>query len=102
LLASIIWQISPHGFVFSRFFAISVNWHGLCKAWSKPETIRQSNRQVQEDKMIKFDKTDVQRMVVSTLGAFALSATCILAAAGPVKAADLAPTTVQQIHFAAK
>jgi hypothetical protein len=52
--------------------------------------------------MIKFDKTDVQRMVVSTLGAFALSATCILAAAGPVKAADLAPTTVQQIHFAAK
>lgn len=56
--------------------------------------------------MVKFNKTDVQRTVVATLGALALSATCILAAAGPVRAADRAPIgaatpAAQQIQLAA-
>ena len=38
--------------------------------------------------MFKFDKTDIQRFVVSTLGAIAVSATCVGAAIAPAKAAD--------------
>ena len=44
--------------------------------------------------MIKFDKSDLQRFVVSGIGALALSATCVIAAVGPAKAADPAPMSV--------
>ena len=44
--------------------------------------------------MIKFDKADVQRFLVSTIGAIAVSATCIGAAIAPAKAADRAPMSV--------
>lgn len=37
--------------------------------------------------MFNFAKTDIQRIAVSSLGAIAVSATCLLAAAAPVKAA---------------
>lgn len=45
--------------------------------------------------MGKFDKTDVQRFLVSAIGAIAVSATCVGAAIAPAKAADRnAPLTV--------
>ena len=45
--------------------------------------------------MFSFDKTDFQRFAVSTVGALALSATCVIAAVGPAKAASHnAPLTV--------
>ena len=44
--------------------------------------------------MITFDKADMQRFLVSAIGAVAVSATCVLAAVGPAKAADRAPLSV--------
>jgi hypothetical protein len=44
-----------------------------------------------------LDKSDMQRMMVSALGALALSATFIGAAIGPARAASPA-TAAQQIH----
>lgn len=38
--------------------------------------------------MGKFDKTDIQRFLVSAIGALAVSATCVGAAIAPAKAAD--------------
>lgn len=47
--------------------------------------------------MGKFDKTDIQRFLVSAIGALAVSTTCVVAAVGPAKAADRsAPLTVTQ------
>ncbi len=47
--------------------------------------------------MISFDKTDLQRILVSAIGAVAVSATCIGAAIAPVKAAEpRAPLTVAE------
>jgi len=44
--------------------------------------------------MTKFDKADIQRFLVSTIGALAVSATCIGAAVGPARAAEVrAPLT---------
>jgi hypothetical protein len=42
-----------------------------------------------EEKMAKFDKTDIQRFLVSAIGALAVSATCVGAAVGPARAADI-------------
>ena len=57
----------------------------------------------------KMDRTDIQRFLVSTIGALAVSATCIGAAVGPVKAAELraplvaaAPAAAQNFQLAAK
>jgi len=47
-----------------------------------------------------FEKGDIQRMMVSALGALALSATCIGAAVGPVRAANPIASHVHQ--FVAK
>jgi len=47
--------------------------------------------------MFGFDKTDLQRLVVSALGALTLSATCIGAAVGPARAAAPA-STISQIY----
>ena len=44
--------------------------------------------------MGKFDKSDMQRFLVSAIGALAVSATCIGAAIAPAKAADRAPLSV--------
>jgi len=49
-----------------------------------------------------FDKSDMQRMMVSALGALALSATCIGAAVGPARAANPAHTPSQIHQLAAK
>jgi TonB family protein len=47
--------------------------------------------------MGKFDKTDIQRFLVSAIGALAVSATCVGAAIAPAKAAEpKAPLTVAQ------
>jgi len=43
--------------------------------------------------MIKFDKKDMQRFLVSAVGAIAMSATCVFAAVGPAKAASQAPAS---------
>lgn len=53
--------------------------------------------------MVKFDAIDVQRFAVSALGALALTAVSIVAAASPAKAAAI--ETVAKGHiieFAAK
>jgi len=42
--------------------------------------------------MFKFDKTDMQRFMVSGLAALTMSATCIFAAVGPAKASAATPT----------
>lgn len=42
--------------------------------------------------MFSFDKVDMQRFAVSSLGALALSAACVIGAVGPAKAAS--PRTV--------
>ena len=45
--------------------------------------------------MFGFDKIDKQRVMISSIGALAVSATCVLAAVGPAKAATLnAPLTI--------
>jgi hypothetical protein len=44
------------------------------------------NAKVQEEEMMKFDRTDMQRFAVSALGALALTAVSIAAAASPAKA----------------
>jgi hypothetical protein len=47
-----------------------------------------------EEKMIKFDKADFQRFLVSAIGALVVSATCVGAAVGPARAAEVrAPLT---------
>ena len=38
--------------------------------------------------MSTFDKKDLQRFAVSTVGAIILATTCVVAAVGPVHAAD--------------
>ena len=45
--------------------------------------------------MFKFDKSDMQRFVVSGVAALAMSATCVFAAVGPAKAST--PTAAQQV-----
>jgi hypothetical protein len=40
--------------------------------------------------MFRLDATDTQRIVVSTIGAVILSATCLIAAAGPLRAEGVA------------
>lgn len=47
--------------------------------------------------MFGFDTSDLQRFAVSMIGAFILSTACIVAAAGPVRAAEPAP----QVQIAA-
>jgi len=39
--------------------------------------------------MTKFDKTDIQRFLVSAIGALAVSAACVGAAVGPARAAEI-------------
>ncbi|WP_380873811.1 hypothetical protein ACFB49_43950 [Sphingomonas sp. DBB INV C78] len=39
--------------------------------------------------MFKFDKSNVQRVAVSLVGALMLSAACVTAAVAPVKAASI-------------
>jgi len=58
---------------------------------------------VQEDKMVKFDAIDMQRFAVSALGALALTAVSVIAAASPAKAAAV-QTVIKghNIEFAAK
>ncbi|WP_162875653.1 hypothetical protein [Sphingomonas crusticola] len=51
--------------------------------------------------MFKFDKTDMQRFLVSGVAALAMSATCVFAAVGPAKAATTSPTQ-QVIQIAAR
>jgi hypothetical protein len=51
--------------------------------------------------MFKFDKTDMQRFVVSGVAALAMSATCVFAAVGPAKASIATPTQ-QVIQIAAR
>lgn len=47
--------------------------------------------------MFKFEKTDFQRIAISSVGALAVSSAFLLAAAGPAKAASpAAPATVAQ------
>ncbi|WP_420139956.1 hypothetical protein [Sphingomonas sp.] len=49
--------------------------------------------------MIKFDKSDMQRFMVSGVAALAMSATCLFAAVGPARA-DLtrpAPQSAQVV-----
>jgi hypothetical protein len=41
--------------------------------------------------MITFDKSDLQRLAISGVGALALSAACLVAAVGPARAATVAP-----------
>jgi hypothetical protein len=47
----------------------------------------------------KLDKTDWQRLTVSMVGALALTAASVIAAAGPLKAA---PSEVQKIQLTAR
>ena len=47
--------------------------------------------------MFNFDISDLQRFAVSMVGALILSTVCIVAAAGPVRAAEPAP----QVELAA-
>jgi hypothetical protein len=44
-----------------------------------------------------FDKIDLQRIAVSSIGALILSTASIVAVAGPAKAAPFAPIAVTQI-----
>jgi len=39
--------------------------------------------------MTKFDRADIQRFLVSAIGALAVSATCVGAAVGPARAAEI-------------
>lgn len=41
--------------------------------------------------MFAFDKSDLQRFAVSSVGALLLSAACVVAAVGPARAAEVAP-----------
>ncbi|SDD21483.1 hypothetical protein SAMN05444678_110120 [Sphingomonas sp. YR710] len=41
--------------------------------------------------MFAFDKSDLQRFAVSSVGALILSTACIVGAVGPARAAELAP-----------
>jgi TonB family protein len=75
--------------VFRHFQKLARPLQSLKQAWG----IRQ-NRKVQEDKMIKFEKSEMQRLVVSAIGAVTVSATCIGAAIAPAKAAERAPMSV--------
>jgi len=49
-----------------------------------------------------FDKTELQRFLVSAVGALAVSATCIFAAVGPAKASSPTVATSQIHQLAAK
>jgi hypothetical protein len=49
-----------------------------------------------------FDKTEMQRFLVSAVGALAVSTTCIFAAVGPAKAASPAPMSAEIHQLAAK
>jgi len=49
------------------------------------------------DMIFGFEKGDMQRMMVSALGALALSATCIGAAVGPAWAANPMASQVHQL-----
>lgn len=44
--------------------------------------------------MFSFDKKDLQRLAVSTVGALTVSAACVMAAVGPAHAGAPAPLTV--------
>lgn len=53
--------------------------------------------------MLTFDKKDLQRFVVSTVGAIILATTCVVAAVGPVHAADISKAgSAETIRLAAK
>ena len=53
--------------------------------------------------MVKFDRIDMQRFAVSALGALALTAVSIVAAASPARAASVETVAKGQIiEFAAK
>lgn len=41
--------------------------------------------------MFAFDKSDLQRFAVSSVGALILSTACVVGAIGPARAAELAP-----------
>jgi hypothetical protein len=45
--------------------------------------------------MIKFDKIDLQRITVSTIGAAVLSTICVLGAVAPARADIIAQAVVQ-------
>jgi hypothetical protein len=75
---------------------------GTPSAKKEATPVRRHRNMVREDVMFGFDKIDMQRMLVSALGALALSATCVVAAVGPAGAASPAPTTAQVQQFAAK
>jgi hypothetical protein len=51
-----------------------------------------------EEEMTKFDKTDIQRFLVSAIGALAVSATCIGAAVGPARAAEIRAPLAATAH----
>jgi hypothetical protein len=51
----------------------------------------QTSALVRETIMFSFDTSDLQRFAVSTIGALILSTACIVAAAGPVRAAEPTP-----------
>jgi hypothetical protein len=51
-----------------------------------------------EEEMTKFDKTDIQRFLVSAIGALAVSATCVGAAVGPARAAEIRTPLAAVVH----
>jgi hypothetical protein len=57
---------------------------------------------VQEAKMAKFDRTDMQRVAVSIVGALALTVASIIAAAAPAKSTIDGAVKGHKIEFVAK
>ena len=94
---------------FDLFFAVFRHFLELARPL---QSIRQAgstgiangkNAKVQEEEMVKFDAIDMQRFAVSALGALALTAVSIVAAASPAKAASVETVAKGQIiEFAAK
>jgi hypothetical protein len=52
-------------------------------------------RQFRKDAMFNFDKIDLQRITVSTIGAAVLSVICVTGAVAPARADTAAATVVQ-------
>jgi hypothetical protein len=98
----IYWQVligkfRRFGAVFGDFPAFLQTGTPRAKQEATSGTSGAKRRKRFTDMTFGLDKSDMQRMMVSALGALALSATCIGAAIGPAKAAS--PVTVaSQIH----
>jgi hypothetical protein len=104
------WQASNRSSdAIARIFACFPPFSQIGTASAKHQASRHhrhsnwKNAKVQEEEMVKFDRTDMQRFAVSAMGALALTAVSIVAAASPAKAAA-AQSIVKghHIEFAAK